>query len=1131
MRPIRLELENFGVYRGRHSIDLSPLNFFVIKGRTGAGKSTLIDAICYALYGTVPRYGDEKAHKHLISRGQKSMYVSLEFSVRDKIYRIERYYRLEKKKGISEFRFYEDGKPKGFREEEIKKYLRDLLRLDYKTFTKVILLPQNQFDRFLKPESPKERREILNSLLGFSGVFSALKEFIRDEYKNLQNSILTIQQRLSQLSHANPQKLDTLEKELQRLQKEYEELSQRQKELREVLAMCKERDNVSEELTSVEKAIENFKGMESEIEGKKRRLELALELLTYIPKVEQYEQIERKERESLSEKKNIELELKKYLEERTVVEEEFKKVEEEYNKLGEYDEKKLELNNVLKHIEEYWQTLKEKDHIAQQVERTRKDILEELKREEECKQRLAKGMELTKEVQEKIRAYEDSGIEERIREVERKKEQLKRLKSLREEKGKKEVELARITEELNKLEKDLGVLSKKVEENRRKTEETEKSIEELKVVLSQEGSLLQENERLKVLLSKAKEREELVERRIKLENQKENLLNSLKRIEEEIEKERTRGFEIYALEIRASLKRGDTCPVCGGKIEEEHHAEIEEDLQSVLQRQKQLQKEREELKERITMLETQILSIIERENKLKEELGDASLDQLEMKLKEILHGLEHIERSRELYQQREKELANQRKEYEKLLKELENLRIKHAETAQKQLSTKHNLENLEEEERNLLNLLGGDERKVLEEINLVEEAYRDLKELREKERKYTQRLQEIQKELSEIEKRIAQLEQKEKSLHSQMADLQVKIDSLRKSIAQEVGEEPTKALEIRLREELTQLSQKIENIRENYKRIREYLERIRNEEAGLLSRMQSIEKLLDDLQSQKNSMAVELYELIKRFGSFEEVRKHTLTEQEIEGLRKEIENFEREYHSLQKRHQEVKEKLSKLANLPKTGEISRSLEEVEKSIHQNRELYGSLQKDIEQLKKDLKERQELEQRLGKLEAEFFLYGRLREDLTDDQFPEYVSQLMLSRIVERGSYYLFKFTGGQFVFDVVDGDLHVLDHSTGHDRIVSSLSGGETFLASLSLAFAVADILSQNAPLESLFIDEGFGSLDRETRESLSEFFDLIKQSTDRMVGIITHVEDIADKFSQRIEVEKKGGSATVKVIY
>ena len=84
--------------------------------------------------------------------------------------------------------------------------------------------------------------------------------------------------------------------------------------------------------------------------------------------------------------------------------------------------------------------------------------------------------------------------------------------------------------------------------------------------------------------------------------------------------------------------------------------------------------------------------------------------------------------------------------------------------------------------------------------------------------------------------------------------------------------------------------------------------------------------------------------------------------------------------------------------------------------------------------------------------------------------------MLSNIAERGSYYLFKFTSGQFTFEIEEEDLHVMDHHTGHIRPVSSLSGGETFLASLSLAFAVADILSQNAPLESLFIDEGFGIL-------------------------------------------------------
>ncbi|MEJ7555263.1 MAG: AAA family ATPase, partial [Aquificaceae bacterium] len=107
MRPIKLELENFTVYRGKHSVDFSALDFFAIKGKTGAGKTSLIDAICYALYGKVPRYGGERAHAYLVSKGQRFMRVSLEFSVRGRRYKIEREYVEDKRRNQSEFRFYE----------------------------------------------------------------------------------------------------------------------------------------------------------------------------------------------------------------------------------------------------------------------------------------------------------------------------------------------------------------------------------------------------------------------------------------------------------------------------------------------------------------------------------------------------------------------------------------------------------------------------------------------------------------------------------------------------------------------------------------------------------------------------------------------------------------------------------------------------------------------------------------------------------------------------------------------------------------------------------------------------------------------------------------------------------------
>lgn len=139
--------------------------------------------------------------------------------------------------------------------------------------------------------------------------------------------------------------------------------------------------------------------------------------------------------------------------------------------------------------------------------------------------------------------------------------------------------------------------------------------------------------------------------------------------------------------------------------------------------------------------------------------------------------------------------------------------------------------------------------------------------------------------------------------------------------------------------------------------------------------------------------------------------------------------------------------------------------------------------------------------------------------------------MLSRIVERASEYFLDFTGTYELSLRHDGNLVVSDRVHGGEREVKSLSGGETFLASISLALGVSDVLSANARLESLFIDEGFGSLDEETRERVSDILELVRQKINRMVGIISHVPDIAERFHQKIVVKKHGDFSTVEVIY
>ena len=94
MRPIRLALEGFTSFRDKLELDFTGLDLFAITGPTGAGKSSLIDAICFALYGQVPRVGDD--YKQLISHGAERLSVMLEFGVGKERYRIARTARPDK---------------------------------------------------------------------------------------------------------------------------------------------------------------------------------------------------------------------------------------------------------------------------------------------------------------------------------------------------------------------------------------------------------------------------------------------------------------------------------------------------------------------------------------------------------------------------------------------------------------------------------------------------------------------------------------------------------------------------------------------------------------------------------------------------------------------------------------------------------------------------------------------------------------------------------------------------------------------------------------------------------------------------------------------------------------------------
>ena len=166
MRPLNLKVGGFTSFRDEQEIDFTDLDLFVLWGPTGSGKSSLLDAMTFALFGQVERVGSQVSQ--LISHGQPRLKVQLEFAVGNEAYRVTRHVTRSGGKVLLERQVGDAWENYGEGADHIRdvnKSVTKLIGLDYEAFTRSVVLPQGKFAEFLAGDSAK-RREILTELLG-----------------------------------------------------------------------------------------------------------------------------------------------------------------------------------------------------------------------------------------------------------------------------------------------------------------------------------------------------------------------------------------------------------------------------------------------------------------------------------------------------------------------------------------------------------------------------------------------------------------------------------------------------------------------------------------------------------------------------------------------------------------------------------------------------------------------------------------------------------------------------------------------------------------------------------------------------------------------------------------------------
>ena len=268
-------------------------------------------------------------------------------------------------------------------------------------------------------------------------------------------------------------------------------------------------------------------------------------------------------------------------------------------------------------------------------------------------------------------------------------------------------------------------------------------------------------------------------------------------------------------------------------------------------------------------------------------------------------------------------------------------------------------------------------------------------------------------------------------------------------------------------------------------------------------------------------------------------------------------NFHMQSDRKSKQEGEIKsaESTKNLAAEKISNQFKPDLIALKKSAEDSQEIFitqnnrvNNLNENLKRLNKFSDELIELDKKISVAEKNYQIWTRLYDVASGKNpakmtFQTYYLNAMFQDVIREANERLEKMSGGRYQFRDMQGvkkgfkkaglDLEILDSYTGKARPVETLSGGESFLASLSLALGLAAVVKNTAggiKLDTIFIDEGFGSLDSETLDFAINALTELQTDSGRLVGIISHVEELKNRIPARLEVIKIKLGSTAKFI-
>ena len=1184
MKPIKLEIEGLNSFESRQVLDFESLGdgVFGIFGKTGSGKSTILDAITLALYGKIERI---KQNINFVNTKCSKAEASLVFEIfhagKTRRYEVVRTF-AKKKNGKdldasaslyelneSEKTLVEEGTNK------VNEKIFSIIGLGAKEFAKCIALPQGEFSAFLQAQ-PAERTEIMSNIFDLTKYGEKLSLAVKEKVNEYDKQVSVLSASAEMVAYATDEVLNATKTGFSDVKTEYETASKTLEEKSNEFAKSqknlerfKELETVLSDLNDLEKEESNIQKLVVEIE----RATAANQIKTDFEKLKKTEADEKALAEKISSLNEIKLQKMGEVQSIEVELKDFKEV---------YDAKLLELNSKiasLKELEKYEEEIKtlkaEKVDFEEKIEAKKAELLEE-------QENNGYYISTVSTIQSKITAIDEF--------IEANKPDVEISYALEQTKGI-ESELILIEDFYKKIEflidqteQDLKIVQEeyngdiKEEKNlKAKCEQIQKSIEvafeevdstdfmrlrscdkelegmrEVDVLVKnidlQIQKLVDENDSRKGVVSSVglqidEASRALAEYEAQISVQEKEVASTRETREEML------GENVVSM-ISNHLKIGEFCPVCSNRVIQKIYSEttdlasIDGEVESAVSKLKAMRYERDKLLANFISLKSRY-----EYEKAQIEINLSEIKALEDgKNKLYQRYVDNNDQSKENFEKFYELLQNTADSLEELIVLQENIRKAEIDVLVNKAQSGTKVSLLKSYLESLIDILYDLQKKKAERefaIYNVNERYANLKEYKKQiaEGKNIELEIDLKKEerMNLRDEQIRVTEEKSKS-DLKIADIKLAIEVLSEKLAN--AEKQILSLNAKIlasgvpegvlvEDEIIETDKTIQKLKFDYDNKQVHYESCKEN----LSRTENEYNVSSSILSSKRAEIFELQGIVNsamtknNFKSNEDLENSFVDSNEIKNKQNIVNEHNDKLRLLNSQKLLLEQEEIVQVDAKALKVLETEINELNEQVKKLSELVGKAGAELERIEEANQKLKEFNADLEVAKHNYDTAKELSNVLRGKALAEYVCEEYLQEITVSANQKLDMLMDGRYTLKFENKEFFVEDNfNDGKIRPASTLSGGETFVVSLSLALSISDAISMlsSRSMDFFFLDEGFGTLDAELCSVvISSLYKL--ESQNLKIGLISHVAELEESVKNRVYVTKGNGGSKIKV--